>query len=69
MATHAIKAGEGDVFVAGGVETVSRFAKGMSDGMPDTHNPRFIKLANLREIAIVIGKPPRHIPSEFYLGG
>jgi acetyl-CoA C-acetyltransferase len=41
MATHAIKAGEGDVFVAGGVETVSRFAKGMSDGMPDTHNPRF----------------------------
>ena len=25
MAAHAIKAGEGDVFVAGGVETVSRF--------------------------------------------
>jgi len=41
MATHAIKAGEGDVFVAGGVETVSRFGKGMSDGMPGTHNPRF----------------------------
>jgi len=39
MATHAIKAGEGDVFVAGGVETVSRFLKGMSDGLPDTHNP------------------------------
>src|SRR5687768_17137887 len=32
MAAHAIKAGEGDVFVAGGVETVSRFMKGMSDG-------------------------------------
>ena len=41
MAAHAIKAGEGDVFVAGGVETVSRFAKGMSDGLPDTHNPAF----------------------------
>jgi acetyl-CoA C-acetyltransferase len=41
MAAHAIKAGEGDVFVAGGVETVSRFLKGMSDGSPDTHNPRF----------------------------
>ena len=41
MATHAIKAGEGDVFVAGGVETVSRFLKGMSDGLPDTHNPQF----------------------------
>ncbi len=32
MAAHAIKAGEGDVFVAGGCETVSRFSKGMSDG-------------------------------------
>ncbi len=41
MAAHAIRAGEGDVFVAGGVETVSRFAKGMSDGLPDTHNPLF----------------------------
>jgi acetyl-CoA C-acetyltransferase len=41
MAAHAIKAGEGDVFVAGGVETVSRFAKGMSDGLPGTHNARF----------------------------
>ena len=31
MAAHAIKAGEGDVFVAGGVETVSRFAYGAAD--------------------------------------
>jgi acetyl-CoA C-acetyltransferase len=31
MAAHAIKAGEGDVFVAGGVETVSRFMSGMAD--------------------------------------
>jgi len=38
MAAHAIKSGEGDVFVAGGCETVSRFAKGMSDGLPGTHN-------------------------------
>ena len=41
MAFHAIKAGEGDVFVSAGVETVSRFAKGSSDGWPDTHNPVF----------------------------
>ena len=41
MAAHAIKAGEGDVFVCAGVETVSRFGKGKSDGMPDTKNPRF----------------------------
>src|ERR1700677_2627058 len=31
MATHAIRAGEGDVFIAAGVETVSRFGNGASD--------------------------------------
>ncbi len=41
MAFHAIKAGEGDVFLSAGVETVSRFGKGSSDGMPDTKNPLF----------------------------
>ncbi|MDX6324487.1 MAG: acetyl-CoA C-acetyltransferase [Nocardioidaceae bacterium] len=41
MAFHAIKAGEGDVFVSAGVETVSRFFKGTSDHLPDTRNPRF----------------------------
>jgi acetyl-CoA C-acetyltransferase len=39
MAAHAIKAGEGDVFVAAGVETVSRFMNGMADSGP--HNPLF----------------------------
>ncbi|GGN58953.1 acetyl-CoA acetyltransferase [Streptomyces kronopolitis] len=41
MALHAIKAGEGDVFISAGVETVSRSVKGSSDGLPDTHNPLF----------------------------
>jgi acetyl-CoA C-acetyltransferase len=41
MAAHAIKAGEGDVFIAAGVETVSRFVKGNSDSLPETMNPRF----------------------------
>jgi acetyl-CoA C-acetyltransferase len=41
MALHAIKAGEGDVFISAGVETVSRFAQGSSDSWPDTHNPLF----------------------------
>ncbi len=41
MALHAIKAGEGDVFISAGVETVSRFAKGTSDHIPGTVNPRF----------------------------
>jgi acetyl-CoA C-acetyltransferase len=39
MAAHAIRAGEGDVFIAGGVETVSRFMNGMADGGPA--NPKF----------------------------
>ncbi|GGP60057.1 acetyl-CoA C-acetyltransferase [Saccharothrix coeruleofusca] len=41
MALHAIKAGEGDVFISAGVETVSSFARGSSDSWPDTHNPLF----------------------------
>ncbi|MBK0866654.1 MAG: acetyl-CoA C-acetyltransferase [Saccharopolyspora sp.] len=41
MALHAIKAGEGDVFISAGVEAVSRFAKGNSDSLDDTHNPLF----------------------------
>ncbi|MFD7024870.1 acetyl-CoA C-acetyltransferase [Promicromonospora sukumoe] len=43
MAFHAIKAGEGDVFVSAGVESVSSFATGSSDDIPgvDLHNPVF----------------------------
>jgi acetyl-CoA C-acetyltransferase len=41
MALHAIRAGEGDVFVSAGVEMVSRFTKGSSDSLPDTRNPLF----------------------------
>jgi acetyl-CoA C-acetyltransferase len=41
MAFHAIKAGEGDVFISAGVEMVSRFVKGNSDSLPDTKNPFF----------------------------
>ncbi|MDT0309402.1 acetyl-CoA C-acetyltransferase [Streptomyces sp. DSM 44917] len=41
MAFHAIKAGEGDVFISAGVEMVSRAVNGTSDNMPGTHNPLF----------------------------
>jgi len=43
MALHAIKAGEGDVFISAGVETVSRFIKGNSDMIPgqELTNPAF----------------------------
>jgi acetyl-CoA C-acetyltransferase len=52
MAFHAIRAGEGDVFVSAGVETVSRYARGNSDALPPEaqalvgggwQNPRFDK--------------------------
>ena len=46
MALHAIKAGEGDVFISAGVETVSRFGLGKSDGMPDTKNPAYFDAMN-----------------------
>lgn len=41
MAFHAIKAGEGDVFISAGVETVSRFGIGAADGAPNSKNPVF----------------------------
>ena len=40
MAFHAIKAGEGEVFLSAGVETVSRYTNGMAD-TPGTYNPVF----------------------------
>ncbi|MFE9658947.1 acetyl-CoA C-acetyltransferase [Streptomyces sp. NPDC005955] len=51
MALHAIKAGEGDVFVSAGVEMVSRFTRGNSDSLPDTHNPLFAE-AEARTAAV-----------------
>jgi len=43
MAFHAIKAGEGDVFISAGVEAVSRMGIGSSDWIPgaELENPRF----------------------------
>src|SRR3954449_9028432 len=49
MAFHAIKAGEGDVFVSAGVEMVSRVVKGNSDSHPDTQNPRFAEARSRTE--------------------
>jgi acetyl-CoA C-acetyltransferase len=49
MAAHAIKAEEGDAFIAAGVEAVSRFRKGNSDSSPDTKNPKFEE-AGLRSL-------------------
>ncbi|MDQ6772152.1 MAG: acetyl-CoA C-acetyltransferase [Candidatus Dormibacteraeota bacterium] len=47
MAAHAIRAGEGDVFLSVGVECVSRYGHGTSDP-PDAQNPR-LQRANAEE--------------------
>ena len=41
MAMHAIKAGEGDVFISAGIETCSQAKWGIADDMPDTRNAVF----------------------------
>src|SRR5487761_803191 len=41
IATHAIEAGEGDVFLSVGVECVSRYGSGYPDA-PDTYNPKLV---------------------------
>jgi acetyl-CoA C-acetyltransferase len=64
MAYHAIKAGEGDVFVSAGVECVSRFAKGSSDGMPDTKNPVFGTAEDRSEEAAKGGGDVWHDPRQ-----
>src|ERR1700723_675081 len=64
MAYHAIKAGEGDVFVSAGVECVSRFAKGSSDGMPDTKNPVFATAEARSEEAAKGGADVWHDPRQ-----
>ncbi|WP_067799926.1 acetyl-CoA C-acetyltransferase [Actinomadura formosensis] len=64
MALHAIKAGEADVIVSAGVETVSRFAKGSSDGLPDTQNPTFEEAQARTAKAAEGGAPVWHDPRE-----
>jgi acetyl-CoA C-acetyltransferase len=66
MAFHAIKAGEGDVFISAGVECVSRYARGSSDGLPPEaqalvgggwQNPKY-KAAQERTISRSAGGAP-----------
>jgi acetyl-CoA C-acetyltransferase len=58
MAAHAIRAGEGDVYVAAGVEMVSRFLRGNSDSLPDTRNPRFTEAGRRTEARAAGGAGP-----------
>jgi acetyl-CoA C-acetyltransferase len=63
MAFHAIKAGEGDVFISAGVETVSRLHKGAANGLPGTHNTVF-DAAQARTVSQAQGATEWHDPRE-----
>ncbi|MFT4265189.1 MAG: acetyl-CoA C-acetyltransferase [Nocardioides sp.] len=62
MALHAIKAGEGDVFVSAGVEAVSRFGAGMTD-TEESRNPLFTDAIE-RTVATSISNETWHDPRE-----
>jgi acetyl-CoA C-acetyltransferase len=73
MAMHAIKAGEGDVFISAGVEMVSRYARGNSDGLPPEakaavgggwENPAFANAAARTEKRTQAGAPTWTDPRE-----
>jgi acetyl-CoA C-acetyltransferase len=64
MAFHAIKAGEGDVFISAGVECVSRFGHGSSDSWPDTHNAVFAGAEARSAERTAAGTPVWHDPRE-----
>ena len=70
MAAQAIKAGEGDVFIAAGVETVSRFMSGMADSGP--HNEKYAE-AEARTAKLSEGgeawTPPEGLPDVYIAMG
>lgn len=58
MAMHAIRAGEGDVFISAGVEMISRYVKGSSDSLDDTRNPRFAEAEARTQRRAEVGAAP-----------
>ncbi len=73
MAAHAIRAGEGDCFIAAGVETTSRFFAGSSDGVPGTHNAAFAdaeaRTAKRAEGGAPTWEPPTGLPDIYIAMG
>ncbi len=72
MAAHAIRAGEGDVFIAAGVETISRFGSGMSD-IDGAANPLFAEARERRALRSSEGAnawtPPSGLPDIYIAMG
>jgi acetyl-CoA C-acetyltransferase len=63
MAAHTIRAGEGDVFISGGVETVSRYPKGHAN-MVENRNPRFSEAIERSEARSASGVPTWEAPAD-----
>ncbi|HSL56965.1 MAG TPA: acetyl-CoA C-acyltransferase [Acidimicrobiales bacterium] len=64
MAFHAIKAGEGDTYIAGGVEAVSR----SGGGGGDTRNPRFVDTSRddyLSDVYIPMGLTAENVAEQY----
>jgi len=83
MAAHAIKAGEGDVFIAAGVECVSRYGAGASDTAPNTvfagagertaeralgGSPDWTPPAGLPDIYIAMGQTAENVVQHEHVG-
>ena len=70
MAAHAIKAGEGDCFIAAGVEAVSRYGSGASDTAP---NPLFAESGQRTQLRSQGGQPvwtpPQGLPDIYIAMG
>ena len=71
MAAHAVRAGEGDVFVAGGVECVSRFASGASDrgGKNDKFSEAEARSAERSGEGTPVWSPPEGLPDIYIAMG
>ena len=56
MAMHAIRAGEGEAFISGGVESVSRYPSHYLDNSVAVPHPRFVAAAERNEARLASGQ-------------
>ena len=69
MAAHAIRAGEGDVFVSAGVECVSRYGSGYPDA-PDTYNQKLVpgNTEEYPDVYIAMGQTAENVAERENIG-
>src|SRR6478672_3596540 len=70
MAAHAIKAGEGDCFIAAGVEAVSRYGAGASDTAPNAvFKPAGARTRDRAQGGAPVWSPPEGLPDIYIAMG